>query len=75
MDIYSQKKDKKKMDESVFTSDDAIECVNAVMSLSELFINLEVGGDVIEFSTGRLNRIGRMLFDEAEKLEKYIKSI
>lgn len=63
------------MDEEVLTCDDAMEAVDAIYALAELLLNQDIGREAIEYSPGRLNRLGRLFYDEAEKLEKYIKSI
>ena len=63
------------MDNKLETLEDAVEVVSGVKALAELLINMDLSQDVVEFSPGSLNRIGRMLFDELEKIEKYIKSI
>ena len=63
------------MNEKNGTLEDAIETVSGVKAIAELLINMDLSQDVVEFSPGSLNRIGRMLFDELEKIEKYIKSI
>ena len=55
--------------------EDAVEVVSGVKAIAELLINMDLSQEVVEFSPGSLNRIGRMLFDDIEKIEKYIKSI
>ena len=63
------------MNEKNGTLEDAIETVSGVKAIAELLINMDLSQEVVEFSPGSLNRIGRMLFDDLEKIEKYIKSI